>query len=493
MQRAGQAVFDLLQQRWPQAKRLLVLCGPGNNGGDGFVLARLAIKAGLIVHVVLITDLKRLKSMAAEAFQLLQEADVAGQLVVESISGTTDVNRLVDDSLADVIIDAMLGIGLDRDIDSGIVPLIAALNDASAPVLAVDIPSGLHADTGRVLGIAVQAAATISFIGLKQGLFTGQAANYCGDLVFADLQLPAEVYNSMPVHVQRFDYAAQLAATEHPLLPRQRCAHKGDFGHVLLVGGDLGMGGAIRMAAEAALRVGAGRVSVATRSEQLTQISAGRPELMLRGIDTIADLTACMEFATVVAIGPGLGQQDWGRHCFAEVLDTAMTAALPMVIDADGLNLLALEHSYYDRWVLTPHPGEAARLLAVSTAVIQDDRFAAAQEIQQRYGGVCVLKGAGTLVRSATSCAVCSEGNPGMAVAGMGDVLTGVIAGLLGSLHQQELSLETLAQLAVSLHARAADNAAAAGERGMLAMDLMPVLRRLVNPPLVFNAEGAND
>jgi NAD(P)H-hydrate epimerase len=381
----------------------------------------------------------------------------------------------------DVIVDALFGTGLDRDIDGEVATVIEAVNACRAPVLAVDIPSGLHADTGRVLGHAVRAAATVSFIGLKQGLLTGQGPACCGSLVFDDLQLPADVYNGVPIAARRIDYAGLVAATDHPLCPRSRSAHKGDFGHVLVIGGDQGMAGAVRMAAEAAARVGAGLVSVATRPEHAVQVSAVRPELMVHGILSAAALTPLLARATAFALGPGLGQQDWGRDCLARVLDVAMAAALPLVVDADGLNLLARDPCRYDHWVLTPHPGEAARLLGIATAEVQADRFAAAQAIQQRYGGVCVLKGAGTLVQGAVDCWVCSDGNPGMAGGGMGDVLTGVIAGLLA----QGLALVDAAMMAVCVHGHAADIVTREGERGMLAMDLMPVLRCLVNPMTV--------
>jgi NAD(P)H-hydrate epimerase len=474
MEHAGQAAFSVVQQRWPQARRINILCGPGNNGGDGYVLARLAAAAGMAVELVLVADADRLTGAAAQAFAAMLEAG----LVAQALS-VPDLKAAAATAKFDVIVDALFGTGLDRDIDGDLAAMITAVNASQTPVLSIDIPSGLHADSGRILGHAVQASATVSFIGLKQGLFTGQGPTCCGDLFFADLQVPLAAYSGVPVAARRIDYAGLISADDNPLLPRLRSAHKGDFGHVLAVGGDSGMAGAVRMTAEAAARVGAGLVSVATRPEHASQICAVRPELMVHGISSAADLSLLLARATVIAVGPGLGQLDWGRDCLAQVLDMLTTSMLPVVIDADGLNLLAREPWHYDHWILTPHPGEAARLLDETTAVIQADRFAAAEAIQQRYGGICILKGAGTVVQGADTVWVCSDGNPGMGSGGMGDVLTGVIAGLLA----QGLTLEMAATAAVCVHGHAADIVAREGQRGMLAMDLLPVLRHLVNPP----------
>jgi len=258
------------------------------------------------------------------------------------------------------------------------------------------------------------------------------------------------------------------------LPPRPRASHKGDYGHVLVVGGDHGMAGAVRLAGEAAARVGSGLVSVATRLDHAAVIAAARPELMCHGVECARDLCVLLQRASVVAIGPGLGQSAWARELLAALLQTHS----PLVVDADALNLLAQEPTRRDHWILTPHPGEAARLLDMTTGQIQADRLYAVQALQQRYGGVCVLKGAGSLVCASGSIAICEAGNPGMASGGMGDVLTGIIAGLLA----QGLSLVDAACAGVYIHAKAGDRAAQEGERGLLASDLMPHLRQLVNP-----------
>lgn len=257
---------------------------------------------------------------------------------------------------------------------------------------------------------------------------------------------------------------------------RDKAAHKGDFGHVLVIGGDHGMGGAVRMCGEAALRVGAGLVSIATHEEHIALINAERPELMCHVVNGAADLLPLLTKATVIAVGPGLGKSDWSRELFQVV----MNSSLPMVVDADGLNLLSESIQKNDNWILTPHVGEAARLLRCKSDEVQANRSAAVRQLQAKYSGIAVLKGEGTLIQTTESAVpfLCAAGNPGMATAGMGDVLTGVIAGLLA----QHFSLSSAAKTGVLLHAMAGDLAAEkAGERGLIATDLMPYLRQLVN------------
>jgi NAD(P)H-hydrate epimerase len=372
----------------------------------------------------------------------------------------------------DLLVDGVFGTGLEREVVGRWRDALEAVNRHPAPVLALDIPSGLHADSGQALGVAVKARATISFIALKQGMFTAEGPEYCGDIHFDALEVPAVVYSREILSARRLDWAQQSSA----LSPRPRTGHKGDFGHLLVIGGDRGMAGAPRMAGEAAARTGAGLVTIATRPEHASLSAAARPELMCHGVEKPQQLDPLLHRASVVAIGPGLGQGRWGRSLLGRILQTK----LPLVVDADALNLLAAEPTERDDWILTPHPGEAARLLAGTTGQIQADRFLAVARLQQRFGGVAVLKGSGTLIqgRASRPPAVCSQGNPGMASGGMGDVLTGVIGGLMA----QGFEPEEAACIGVCLHAAAADRAAEAGERGLLAADLMPAIRCLVNP-----------
>lgn len=460
MERAGKAAFDILAGNWPQAKTIAVVCGAGNNGGDGYVVARLAHETGYKVRLLPKRPPEKLSGTAREAADKLLAAGV------EPLECTPD--NLAG---ADIIVDALLGTGLDSEVKADWRPLIEAINANASPVLAIDIPSGLHADTGQVMGVAVKAAVTPSFIGLKQGLFTGSGPEYSGRVMFDDLGVPEEIYSSQTPASQRINYSLLKY-----LLPRRgRSAHKGHYGHVLIVGGSPGFSGAAVMAGSAAGRVGAGLVSLATHPSRADVIGTGRPELMVHAVETAGELKPLVEKATVIAIGPGLGQSEWAMNLLSLVLETT----LPLVLDADALNLLAKEPVQNDRWVLTPHPGEAARLLETDTAAVQSDRFAAVREIQQRYGGTVVLKGSGSLISDRYGNTwICDGGNPGMASGGMGDVLTGVVAGFLA---QGYLAADA-ARLGICVHAEAGDRAALAGERGLLAMDLVQELRRLVNP-----------
>ncbi len=460
MERAGKVAFGVLCTRWPLARHISVLCGMGNNGGDGYVLARHAHEAGREVSVIQVGDASRLHGDARSA---ADAATASGLITVPY-----DREKL---ARADVVVDALLGTGLDRDVSGEWAEAINTVNEQAEAVLSIDIPSGLHADSGRVMGCVVRADATITFIGLKRGLFTGQGMEYSGEVLFHDLGVSAEVYRGVGSSAERLD----LGCVQALLSRRPRAAHKGRFGHVLVVGGDEGFAGAARMASEAAGRVGAGLVSLATRSAHAGYICAARPEIMSHGTEDPKDLAPLIERASVIAVGPGLGQSPWGMSLFTKVVEHT----LPMVLDADALNLLAADPVTRDHWILTPHPGEAARLLGCSIAEIEADRFTAATEIQRRFGGVAVLKGAGTVITDANGqCAVCHQGNPGMASGGMGDVLTGCIAGFLA----QGFSAGDAARVGVCLHAAAGDLAAKEGERGLLASDLMPWLRRLVNP-----------
>jgi len=463
MERAGAAVFAAMRSRWPQAERVAVLCGTGNNGGDGFVVARLAHEAGMAVDVWLVGESGRLRDSALESCEHLRHSGLRPM--------PYDGQGLQN---CDLVVDALLGTGLDREVSGSWRAAITAINASGCAVISIDIPSGLHADSGAMLGLAVRAWLTVSFIGLKQGLLTAWGPDCCGQVVFDDLAVPAEVFTHLSPAAVRISDTAMAGL----LLPRQRNAHKGCYGHLLVVGGDRGMPGAARLAGEAAARCGAGLVSIATRPEHAPVLSGARPELMAHGVWGRRGLNELLPTATVVAVGPGLGKRCWAR----ELLSVLLAEDRLMVVDADALNLLAEAPQRRARWILTPHPGEAARLLGVSTTEIQTDRFQAVVAIQRRYGGVCVLKGVGSLIADGVQpVAVCSAGNPGMASGGMGDVLTGVIAGLLA----QGLSPQDAARLGVCLHAAAGDRAAAAGERGLLAGDLMPWLQRLVNPEKV--------
>ena len=453
MERAARAALDVLRRRWPQAQTLCVVCGPGNNGGDGFLLAALACMEGMQAHVIATSE-HSTDDAALARDRCVREG---GQIALAPAS-------LPD---ADVYVDALFGSGLNRAPSGDAAKLVTALNAQSRPVLALDVPSGLDSDTGVAFDPCVRAAVTVCFVGWKRGMFTAQGADQCGERTLATLDISADV------HAQAQPDATLLAPRALP--PRPRDNNKGRQGHVLAIGGDLGAGGAVRMCGEAAGRVGAGLVSIATREANVGAILSARPELMPHGVHVPRNLEPVLARASVLAVGPGLGQDEWGRGLWNAALD----AGKPLVLDADGLNLLAAApRALPPACVLTPHPGEAARLLGIATTEIQADRFAAARALAQKYRAVVVLKGAGSLIADPDGVvAVCPWGNPGMASGGTGDVLTGVIAGLLA----QGLGAWDAACLGVGLHARAGDLAARAGERGLLASDLFPYLRALVN------------
>ena len=463
MQRAALALWQHLQQRWPEAGHINVLCGGGNNAGDGYLLARLAHQAGYQVQVYWLTDPLQLKADAALAWQAALTAGVEIQPWTQAVR------------LQGVVVDALLGTGLQGEVRAPFSEVIKAINASGLAVLAVDLPSGLDADRGVPLGMAVKATLTLSFIGLKPGLCMADGPDYCGELRFAPLaDLP---------HARPLPAAERLTMAEwRHCLGRRPCnAHKGLFGHLVLLGGDTGMGGAIILAAEAALRSGAGKVSVVTRECHVMPLLARCPELMVKGVEQPADAAALIDAADVLVIGPGLGRNTWGM----ELLEMGLAKGVPKVLDADALNLLAMSggagRTLGNRAIITPHPAEAGRLLGISASEVQADRFNAMQRLVERWDCVVVLKGAGSLIagpdEQARPPGLCTYGNPAMATAGMGDVLSG----LAGALLAQRLKAADAARYAVLLHALAGDQAAAGDQRGLLASDLFLSLRQLLN------------
>ncbi len=461
MSRAATATFSALLRAWPEPERIQVLCGTGNNGGDGFLVADLAHRRGIPVSVLQVGDPAKISGDAL----LAREQALANGVKVGPFEKTPLLRT-------GVIVDAMLGTGLGGEVRDSYRQAIATVNGNSAPVVAVDIPSGLCSDTGRVLGLAVKADLTVTFIALKRGLFTLDAADHTGAIEFSDLNVPPEIYSQVDCD----SYRLELSALLERLPERPATAHKGLYGTVLVVGGDYGMAGAAALAAEAALRCGAGLVRVATRPEHVAAIVARTPEAMPVGVVSGQDLQVLVDAADVLVVGPGLGQSPWSE----QLLQVAAASGKPMVLDADGLNLLAggrvVAQPRRDNWVLTPHPGEAARLLGCANAQVQADRFAAVRRLQETYGGVAVLKGNGSLVADGKQLLLSDYGNPGMASGGMGDVLSGVI----GSLLAQHLPALEAAALGVCLHGAAADIAAEDGQRGLLASDLAPHMRALL-------------
>ena len=457
MCRAGAAVLDEARKRYPSARRWLIMCGPGNNGGDGYVVARLASELGIDVTVCSMVDPRELKGDAARASSDWQFR--GGEFLEWPLN---------EDVSCDLALDALLGTGIDREVSGQYRQAIAFLNQLECPKLAIDISSGLNADTGRVMGCAVQADSSVTFVGRKRGMYTADGPDYCGSVSFDDLAIPskaAQLHSGCAGELLAADVLTEIAR------PRLRNSHKGNFGHVLAVGGIEGMSGAIRLCGEAALRSGAGRVTLATASAHASLINLGRPELMVKAMGGENEHLSLPPGDFAVAVGPGLGDTGWSES----LLGACLAMQTPLVIDADGLNLLAKQSQQEvvkrDNWILTPHPAEAARLLGCEVLEIQQDRVLSATAIAKRFNASVVLKGCGTIVADPSGeYAICPFGNPGMATAGSGDVLTGIVVALLG----QGLSCFDAAKAGVLAHAMAGDLAAdQVGEVSLIAGDII--------------------
>jgi ADP-dependent NAD(P)H-hydrate dehydratase / NAD(P)H-hydrate epimerase len=461
MERAGLAAAELARDLAGSGKRVVVIAGPGNNGGDAFVLARHLKSWWFNVACFFAGDAQKLSADAAEALGALQQA---GGSLLDTTPTASD---------CELIVDGLFGIGLQRELIGRYAELVSYINAARCPVLALDVPSGIESDTGRVLGCAVRASHTITFIGLKPGLLTLDGPEHCGEIHVATLGVVASSLATRNGHV----IGPEVLRTACP--SRKLNTHKGDFGSVGIVGGASGMVGAALLAGRAAIKVGAGRVYVGLTASNAPMVDTAQPELMLRGAEEVLAL----EHLTALAVGPGLGISPESQR----LLGIALASSLPLVLDADALNLIAtateLRAKVMERsatTLLTPHPAEAARLLGVTTAKVQEDRVAAALKLAGTYRCGIVLKGAGSICAWPDGTwAINTGGNPGMASAGMGDVLTGIIAALLA----QHASADIALRAGVYLHSAAADAAVQAGigPVGLTASDVIDAARVLIN------------
>ena len=442
-------------------KKVLVLAGPGNNGGDAFELATHLKRWFYRVELVFAGDEHQLSEDALAALKKWREC--GGSTYAAPPAALRP----------DLVVDGLFGIGLARALEGGYAELIAGINRMPGLKLALDIASGINADTGAVMGTALRATQTISFIALKPGLLTLDGPDYCGEIRVADLGLD--------VRAMRDAKGATTAAecVRQALAPRPRNFHKGRAGSVGVLGGANGMVGAAVLAARAALKLGAGKVFLGLLTDRPPTVDYTQPELMLRTPRELLEVG----MITVFAAGPGMGTVKSAEQLLREVLD----ASVPLVLDADALNLIAESKTLQVRLpkrsapaVLTPHPAEAARLLGCSTESVQTDRLNAAQELARRYHAVVVLKGNGSIIASPdASWRINTSGNPGMAAAGMGDVLTGMIAALLA----QGAGASAAAAAAVWLHGAAADTLVrdGAGPLGISASEVTDEARRLLN------------
>ncbi|QID19753.1 NAD(P)H-hydrate dehydratase [Nitrogeniibacter mangrovi] len=462
MERAGRAsAEEAVRLMIDRPGPLLIACGPGNNGGDGFVMARHFMQAGREVVVAFASNPDQLPVDAHKAYTAW--TDAGGQTL-------SDLPAPPPGGWA-LVVDALFGIGLRRPIEGRYADWIRSLNALPGPRMSIDVPSGLCADTGRVLGIAFEATHTVTFIALKPGQLTLDGPDHCGEIVLKRLDLDAN--GQLPA--QGWEVCTKLFM--HALHPRKLNTHKGNFGDAVIVGGAPGMCGAALLAGRAALRVGAGRVFVGLLDDRGPAVDQVQPELMIRRAEhALADGNA-------IAIGPGLGRD----AAASALLERALHSSATLVLDADALNLLGsdprLAQQAREReapMVLTPHPGEAARLLGISTDEIQADRLKSALALARHFDSHVVLKGCGSFIaRPDGQWRINRTGNPGMASAGMGDVLTGLLGGLLA----QGLNMDDAVAAGVHLHGAAADLllTRGIGPIGMGAAELPDAVRQILN------------
>ena len=489
MERAGRAAADsaraMLVNPSHHPARVLVLAGPGNNGGDAFETAVHLKQAGHAVQLCFASDAARLPPDAAAAYAKWRTA--GGQC-----SAALPANLEVD-----LVIDGLFGIGLTRAITPPYSDWISTINAAQLPVLALDLPSGLDADTGTIAGVCLQAARTLTFIANKPGLHTLNGADNAGEIEVAalDLRVVETGDTSTPSARGRLVSRADFAAL---LTPRRRNTHKGSFGTLGIIGGAAGMAGAALLAGRAALKLGAGKVWIGLLDERGPTVDLHQPELMLR---PAADMP--LQLCSALAAGPGMGSGAAARAGLA----AAIATSLPLLLDADALNLIsndsALATAVAQRHaitLLTPHPQEAARLLGCTTAEVQADRIAAACALAQRFHAGVVLKGAGSVIAAANASQpghwwINPTGNPGMASAGMGDVLSGIAGALLaqistsdaantvGTSHSKNTTALQSLVAAVFLHGAAADFLVSqgVGPAGLSASEVIGAARSIWN------------
>jgi len=459
MEKAGLATAELARELAIDGRPILVLAGPGNNGGDALVAARHLKHRWYKVDVVFTGEADRLP---ADARNALDAWLACGGTTYSAIPAGTDYG---------LIIDGLFGIGLARPLAGHYATLIGQVNARSAPRLSIDIPSGLCGDTGRILGAAINADHTLTFIGLKPGLFTLDGPDCAGIVHVCDLGVDA--INPATPSIWLTDAPPALPA------PRRKNSHKGSYGSVGILGGDTSMTGAVLLGGGAALLTGAGRVYAGFLAEHPPAVDFSQPELMLRTAKTLLDLN----HLTALIAGPGMGRSS---HAEA-IMQRAIVYPAPLLVDADGLTLLAENADLRSQFclrdapaIVTPHPGEAATLLDCSTVEVQADRIAAALQIAQRTRAITVLKGCGSIVATSDGrCFVNASGNAGMASAGMGDVLAGIIAGLIA----QGLDALDATLLGVYLHGAAAESLVAGGTGpiGLTASEVAREARHLLN------------
>ena len=463
MQRAAESAFNLLNGEWPEEKKITVFCGKGNNAGDGYLLASIAKERGFEVVVITPKNQKNLTTLCKRARSVAKDNKI-------KICSFKNINNLnINNS---VFVDALLGTGLKNQLRKEYMELVQYINTKGQKIMALDIPTGICSDTGKELGDSIKADITVSFIAPKKGCFTSSGRASSGLLIQKDLGIKRSTRNLVKSNCATLDTHKLL----NKISNRNPNSHKGSYGHVMIIGGDSGYGGAGLLASKAAAFSGSGLVTLATRKEHISSSLISCPEVMVKGVESGQDLDELISSPDTMVVGPGLGKSAWSQQLLQRVFLEAKRRKFNLVLDADGLNLVSSLNLRLPskNAVITPHPGEASRLLGKSISFIEEDRFRAAKLLQNKYQSVVVLKGPGTLIcyeqAGKQKTMVCEYGNPGMAKGGSGDVL----AGIIGSLLAQGLNTRDSSLLGVDLHSISADlSSLEKGEAGMMPSDII--------------------
>ena len=457
MQQVAWSITQQLVQIFKQKsiQNIAVCCGQGNNAGDGYYIAKYLNQYGF--HVDVYGAELGVSSELKQAYEDAKSADI-------NIFAHFDFNQKYD-----CFIDALFGIGLNRELSEDWQAVIQTINQQDALKIAIDVPSGLQANTGQVLPCAIKADYTFTALGLKAGLFTGKGKEYVGEIAEISI-IPSD---------HELKAIAQLSPTNIHLPQRKAFGHKGSYGHVLVVGGHETMGGAVIMAAESAFACGAGKVTVVCHERHHVAILARSPNVMLKDINSLSknDIQNLLSQIDAVSFGMGLGRDEWAEQYYQIWMAELLKSNVHLVLDADALWFLAQNPQRLGNQVyFTPHPGEAATLLQTSIKEIEQDRLESIRLLQQKYNGQWVLKGAGSLTLENENIWICTAGNAGMGTGGMGDILAGMIASLKAQLHD-DIALHEI----VTLHALAGDALAKGGTRGLQAHEMAKVLYHIVN------------
>jgi len=465
MEMAAKSAFFCLIREWPEAKEMVVFCGRGNNGGDGYLLASIAKERGLKVTVVNVGNQKRISPQVIKTKKIIKNKKIRSV----SFKNFKPIKNKA------IFVDALIGTGLKGNVRKEFQEVINFINKKDNKTLSLDLPSGICSDTGNTMGASVKADITVSFIVAKKGCFTSDGRSASGSLHLERLGI-----KNMNNQVNNNCSTLSTNKSLKKITNRESNSHKGDFGHLLIVGGNLGYGGAAILASKAAAHSGCGLVSLATRKEHISASLLSCPEVMANAVNSGQDLDALVKLPDSIVIGPGLGKDAWAEQMLQVCLREANKRKLNLVIDADGLNLISKLKIKLPKnnLVITPHPGEAARLLKKEIKAVQENRFESIRLLQKKFNCVSILKGSGTLIcykdSSVQKTKVCEYGNPGMARGGMGDVLSGII----GSFLAQGLNTKEATCLAVNLHSMSADLCSLEkGELGMMPSHLIENLQ----------------